>query len=194
MSVDPKYVEEVKFDEEEETSETTFDYNAVLEEFGASADFVEDASGITVPGDYWERQLKQLPVNEIFAGKPYLGNIETIEWEDKQTGEKNVSHQLKLFVIDDVSKEAYVIPLNVKSTDIIQKNLYPASKLYALQMGLMELEAPGIASAFNRLDVDLDVLRETLSQIETIYFKVIIIDSGDFSYKSFRIVSEDTLE
>lgn len=195
MSVDPKYVEEVKFDEEEETSETIFDYNAVLEEFGASADFVEDASGITVPGDYWERQLKQLPVNEIFAGKPYLGNIETIEWEDKQTGEKNVSHQLKLFVIDDDSKEAYVIPLNVKSTDIVQKNLYPASKLYALQMGLMELKAPGIANAFNRLDVDTDKLRENLSKMDLIYFKVIQIqgDGNIKDYKSFRIVSDEEI-
>lgn len=190
MAVDPKYVETIG--ESKETNETNYD--DVLKKFGVNADFVEDASGITVPADYWERSLKQLPSETIFAGKPYLGNPEKIEWEDKETGEKHINYQVKFFVIDDPSKEAYVIPINLKSMDTVHKNLYPASKLYALQMGLMELEAPGIASHYNRLDVDLDILRETLSEMETIYFKVILIDSGDFSYKSFRIVSEDTLE
>lgn len=194
MAVDPKYVEEVKFDDEE-VSETAFDYNAVLEEFGAGADFVEDQSGITVPADYWDRQLKQLPANEIFAGKPYLGKIETIEWEDKQTGEKQVNHQIKLVVIDDDSQEAYTLPMNLKSTDVVQKNLYPASKLYALQMGLMELKAPGIARVYNRLDVDTDRLREKLSEMDLIYFKVIQIqgDGNIKDYKSFRIVSDEEL-
>lgn len=194
MAVDPKYVEEVKFDDEE-VSETSFDYNAVLEEFGAGADFVEDQSGITVPADYWDRQLKQLPVDVIFAGKPYLGKIETIEWEDKQTGEKQVNHQIKLVVIDDDSQEAYTIPMNLKSTDVVQKNLYPASKLYALQMGLMELKAPGIARVYNRLDVDTDRLREKLSEMDLIYFKVIQIqgDGNIKDYKSFRIVSDEEL-
>ena len=187
MAVDPKYVETVG-----ETKETN--YEDVLKKFGVSADFVEDASGITVPADYWERNLKQLPVDTIFAGKPYLGNPEKIEWEDKENGEKHINYQVKFFVIDDPSKEAYIIPINLKSMESVHTNLYPASKLYALQMGLMELEAPGIASAFNRLDVDLDNLRETLKEMETIYFKVILVDSGDFSYKSFRIVSEDTIE
>lgn len=194
MAVDPKYVEEVKFDDEE-VSETAFDYNVVLEEFGAGADFVEDQSGITVPADYWDRQLKQLPANEIFAGKPYLGKIETIEWEDKQTGEKQVNYQIKLVVIDDDSQEAYTLPMNLKSTDVVQKNLYPASKLYALQMGLMELKAPGIARVYNRLDVDTDRLREKLSEMDLIYFKVIQIqgDGNIKDYKSFRIVSDEEL-
>lgn len=194
MAVDPKYVEEVKFDDEE-VSETAFDYNAVLDEFGAGADFVEDQSGVTVPADYWDRQLKQLPANEIFAGKPYLGKIETIEWEDKQTGEKQTNYQIKLIVIDDDSQEAYTIPMNLKSTDVVQKNLYPASKLYALQMGLMELKAPGIARAYNRLDVDTDRLREKLSEMDLIYFKVIQIqgDGNIKDYKSFRIVSDEEL-
>lgn len=189
MVVDEKYVENVG----EEKRETDFDYNAVLEEFGAGAEFVEDASGITVPADYWDRSLKQLPVEEIFAGKPYLGQIETIEWEDKETGEKKVNYQIKLIVIDDAGKEAYTIPMNLKNTNVVQKNLYPASKLYALQMGLMELKAPGIASAYNRLDVDTDKLREIINKMELIYFKVIEVDGGDFKYKSFRIVDEDTL-
>lgn len=194
MAVDPKYVEEVKFDDEE-VSETAFDYNAVLEEFGAGADFVEDQSGVTVPADYWDRQLKQLPANEIFAGKPYLGKIETIEWEDKQTGEKQTNYQIKLVVIDDDSQEAYTLPMNLKSTDVVQKNLYPASKLYALQMGLMELKAPGIARVYNRLDVDTDRLREKLSEMDLIYFKVIQIqgDGNIKDYKSFRIVSDEEL-
>ena len=194
MAVDEKYIETVG----EEKSETDFDYNAVLEEFGASADFVEDASGITVPGNYWDRNLKQLPIDEIFAGKPYLGKIETITWDKKDangkpTDEKEINYQIKLVVIDDDSKEVYTIPMNIKSTDVVQKNLYPASKLYALQMGLMELKAPGIASQFNRLDVDTDKLREKLSKMDLLYFRVIQVDGGDFKYHSFRIVSEDEL-
>ena len=199
MSVDEKYVERV-LPNDEDVSETSFDYNAVLEEFGAGADFVEDASGITVPGDYWDRQLKQLPVDVIFAGKPYLGKIETITWDKKDlngnpTGEKETNYQIKLIVIDDDSKEAYTLPMNVKSTDVVQKNLYPASKLYALQMGLMELKAPGISLQFNRLDVDTDRLREKLSEMDLIYFKVIQIQGDDNikDYKSFRIVSEDEI-
>lgn len=185
MAVDEKYVEVVG----EEKEEVNFD--DVLGEFGVEAEFVEDASGVTVPADYWERGLKQLPQDEVFAGKPYLGNIETIQWEDKDTGEKKTNYQIKLIVIDDASKEAYTIPINLKNTEPVQKNLYPASKLYALQMGLMELKAPGIASAYNRLTVDTNKLRKILSGMEEIYFKVILVDGGDFTYKSFRIVSDE---
>lgn len=187
MAVNPKYIEIVGEEKEQ------VNYDNVLDEFGVEADFVEDASGVTVPADYWDRNLKQLPVDEVFAGKPYLGNIETIEWEDKDTGEKKVSHQIKLIVIDDASKEAYTIPINLKNTESVQKNLYPASKLYALQMGLMELKAPGIASQYNRLTVDTDKLRNILSKMELIFFRVILVDGGDFTYKSFRIVSEDEI-
>lgn len=187
MAVDPKYVEKVGEEKEQ------VDYNEVLAAYGVEADFVEDASGVTVPADYWDRNLKQLPQDTIFAGKPYLGQIETIEWEDKETGEKNINYQIKLIVIDDASKEAYTIPMNLKNTNVIQENLYPASKLYALQMGLMELDAPGIASQFNRLTIDTDKLRIILSKMDELYFKVILVDGGDFTYKSFRIVSADEI-
>lgn len=187
MAVDEKYIETVGETKEE------VNYEDVLAEFGVEADFVEDASGITVPAEYWDRTLKQLPADEIFAGKPYLGNIETIEWTDKETGEKQVSYQIKLIVIDDDSKEAYTIPINLKNTEKVQRNLYPASKLYALQMGLMELKVPGIAREYNRLTVNTDKLRDMISKMDLLYFRVIIVDSGDFTYKSFRIVSEDEI-
>lgn len=185
MAVDEKYVETVGEEKEE------VNYDDVLAEFGAEANFVEDESGITVPADYWNRTLKQLPVEGVFAGKPHLGVPEKIEWEDKETGEKQVNYQVKLVVIDDLSKEAYTIPINLKSMDTIHENLFPSSKLYALQMGLMELKAPGIARAYNRLTVDLDKLRKILDDMEELYFKVVLIDGGNFTYKAFRIVSED---
>lgn len=186
MAVDEKFVETVG----EEKSETDFDYGKVLDEFGASADFVEDKSGITVPADYWNRKLGQLPVDEIFAGKPHLGVPEKIEWEDKETGEKKVNFQVKLIVIDDAANEAYTIPINLKSDADIHENLFPSSKLYALQMGLMELKAKGISREFNRLTVDLNKLRDILEEMDELYFKVVKIDNGDFTYKSFRIVSD----
>jgi len=189
MAVDPKYVETVG----DEPSETDFDYGAVLEEFGVEADFVEDSSGINIPANYWTRSLKQLPVEGVFAGKPQLGVPEKIEWEDKETGEKNINFQIKLVVTDDLNEEAYIIPINLKSMDVVHKDLYPSSKLYALQMGLMELKAPGIARTYNRLTVNLDKLRNILDNMEELYFKVIMIDSGDFKYKSFRIISEDEI-
>ena len=43
------------------------------------------------------------------------------------------------------------------------------------------------------LTVDLDKLRKILDNMEEVYFKVILIDSGDFTYKSFRIVSDEEL-
>lgn len=185
MAVDEKYVEIVGEEKEE------VNYDDVLAEFGVEADFVEDESGITVPADYWNRNLKQLPNNGVFAGKPYLGVPEKIEWEDKETGEKQVNYQVKFVVIDDLNSEAYTIPINLKSMDTVHKDLFPASKLYALQMGLMELKAPGISRTYNRLTVDLDKLRKILESMEEVYFKVILVDGGDFTYKSFRIVSED---
>ena len=185
MAVDPKYIENVG----EEKEETNFD--DVLAEFGVEAEFIEDESGITIPADYWNRTLKQLPVDGVFAGKPHLGVPEKIEWEDKETGEKQVNYQVKFIVVDDLGKEAYTIPINIKSMDTVHKNLFPASKLYTLQMGLMELKAPGIARTYNRLTVDLDKLRKILDAMEELYFKVVLIDSGDFTYKSFRIISED---
>lgn len=190
MAVDEKYVETVGEEKEE------VNYEDILAEFGAEADFVEDESGITVPADYWNRTLKQLPTNGVFAGKPHLGVPEKIEWDVKDengnpTGEKQVNYQVKCVVIDDLSKEAYTIPINLKSMDTVHENLFPSSKLYALQMGLMELKAPGIARTYNRLTVDLDKLRKILENMEEMYFKVVLIDGGDFTYKSFRIVGED---
>ena len=84
-----------------------------------------------------------------------------------------------------------MLTINLKNDNVVQENLYPASKLYALQMGLMELKAPGIASAYNRLTVDTDKLRKVLSKMDELYFRVILIDSGDFVYKSFKIVNEN---
>ena len=78
MAVDEKYVEVVG--EEKETE----NYDDILEEFGAEASFKEDDSGITLPTDYYQRELKTLPVDELFEGKPHLGNVETIKWNDKK--------------------------------------------------------------------------------------------------------------
>lgn len=187
MAVDEKYVEVVG--EEKETES----FDDILEEFGAEASFQEDDSGITLPTDYYKRELKTLPVDELFEGKPHLGNVETIKWTDKETGEENTNYQVKLFVIDDDEAEAYIIPINLKSPDNYQKNVHNASKLYTLQMGLMELKSPGISKAYNQLDlVNLDVLRKKIEAMENMVFKVVEIVNGDFTYLSFRIQSDFT--
>ena len=94
---------------------------------------------------------------------------------------------------EDDEAEAYIIPINLKSPDNYQKNVHQASKLYTLQMGLMELKSPGISEAYNHLDlVNLDVLRKKIEAMENMVFKVVEIVNGDFTYLSFRIQSDFT--
>ena len=186
MAVDPKYVETVQNEEDKEAN-----YNDVMAKFGVKGSFEEDESGITLPTDYWSRNLKSLPDDEVFEGKPYLGNIEKIEWNDKETGKKEVAYQIKLIVVDDDEKEAYILPINIKSKEKVQKDVHHSSGLFNLVMGLMELEAPDIRKAVNKLDfVDIKQVQKQISEIENLMFKVVMIDNDGFTYKSFRIVDD----
>lgn len=186
MAVDPKYIEQVQDEDEKQAS-----YDNIMKKFGVKGSFKENDSGVTLPTDFWERPLKSLEDDEIFEGKPQLGNIEVIEYEDKETGKKQTNFQCKLYVIDSDEKEAYVIPLNLKSKENIQKNVHHQSSLYKLVMGLMELEAPGIHEQFNVLDkVNLSQIRKQLEGMENLMFKVVSIDNNGFIYKSFVIVDD----
>lgn len=186
MAVDPKYIEKVQDEDEKQAS-----YDDIMKKFGVKGSFQENDSGVTLPTDYWERPLKSLEADEVFEGKPTLGNIEIIEFTDKDTGKSQKNIQAKLYIIDDDEKEAYVIPLNLKSKDNVQKNVHHQSSLYKLVMGLMELEAPGIHNNFNQLDkVDLKQVRKQLDEMENLMFKVVNIDNNGFIYKSFVIVDD----
>lgn len=190
MAVDPKYVEEVKNEDEK------VDFSSTLEMFGIEASNESVGNGIDITG-YMETKLRDMYDGDECTGKPVLSDIYTVEFKDKNTGETIVNNKLDLLLFDDSyedEKEVYTFPINLNSDNIdfekhIVKNVNSASGLYALAMGFMDLETPGISKAFNKLDVVPYVqLKKIIESYKTVMVQVVEKQFNNNYYNSFRIV------
>ena len=189
MAVDKKYVEEVR----EVTKE---DMNATLEMFGIEASNESTGNGVDITG-YMETKLRDMYDGDECTGRPVLSDIYTIEFKNKETGETQINHKIDLMLFDDAyedEKEVYVFPINLNSDNIdfekkIVKNVNSASGLYALAMGFMELETPGISKAFNKLDVvPYAQLKKIIEEYKTVMVQVVEKQFNNNYYNSFRIM------
>jgi len=191
MAVDEKYIEEVRNENEKED-----DFKSTLEMFGITASKELDGNGIDTTG-YVETKLKEMFHGDECTGKPVLSDIYTVEFKDRNTGEPVINHKFDLLLFDDSfedEKEVFTFPINLNSDNIdfeknVVKNVNSASGLYALAMGFMELETPGISKAFNKLEVVPFVqLKKIIESYKTVMVRVVEKQFNNNYYNSFRVV------
>ncbi len=190
MAVDEKYVEKV--------TDEKIDYEAILDDFGVEADYVQIGNGLDLE-EYEHTYLRDMYDEDECTGKPILSEIYTTEFTDKNTGETTVNYKIDLVLKDDSyedEKEAYIFPINLKEENIdFDKNfvqdVHNASGLYALAMGLMELKAKGISKAYNHLKiVGLDNIKRQLEDYDTMTVQVVEKQFGKGNpFNSFKIIS-----
>lgn len=193
MAVDEKYVEEVKNEEE---------FKDTLDMFGIEASSELSGNGIDITG-YVETQLRDMFNEDECTGRPVLSDIYTVEFKDKNSDETIVKHKMDLLLFDDTyedEKEVFVFPINLNSDNIdfdkhIVKNVSSASGLYALAMGFMDLEQPGISKAYNKLDVVPYVrLKKIVESYKTIMVRVVEKQFNNRYYNSFRVIEGEKKE
>lgn len=198
MAVDPKYVQEVK-DEQE--------YDDIMAELGLEGHYEQIGNGIDLEGYEITTMRDMYPDDGTeWIGKPVISDIYTTEFTKKSTGETVVNHKIDLVLLDDTyedEKEAYVFPINLNSDKIdldnhIVKDVHGSSGLYALAMGLAELKAKGISKSFNHLDVvGYKKLQKDVEQYSTLTVKVTekkMVDrktKEETFYNAFRIVDAE---
>lgn len=163
-----------------------------MAEMGVEADWNEDLDdGLGIPQGFQRIELKNMEDEEEFEGKPMLSEIKTTKFTDKNTGEETINHTVSLVLIDEMSEEAYIYPIGIKTNEEIQVNVHNASKLYSLVMGLMELKQKGVSQHYNELPkVNLESLRKMISKFEsmTVECKTVY---GDFTWNNFRITDAE---
>ena len=198
MAVDPKYVEEVK-DEQ--------DFEEVMEALGLEGHYEQIGNGLDLEGYEITTMRDMYPDDGTeWIGKPVISDIYTTEFTNKTTGETVVNHKIDLVLLDDTyedEKEAYVFPINLKSDNIdfdknIVKNVHSASGLYALAMGIAELKVKGISKSFNHLDVvAYKKLQQDVSKYSNMTVKVVekkMVDKKtkeETYYNAFKIVDAE---
>ena len=198
MAVDPKYVEEVK-DEQ--------DFDEVMEALGLEGHYEQIGNGLDLEGYEITTMRDMYPDDGTeWIGKPVISDIYTTEFTNKTTGETVVNHKIDLVLLDDTyedEKEAYVFPINLKSDNIdfdknIVKNVHSASGLYALAMGIAELKVKGISKSFNHLDVvAYKKLQQDVSKYSNMTVKVVekkMVDKKtkeETYYNAFKIVDAE---
>ncbi len=193
MAVDPKYIENVRNEEE---------FEDILSEFGIQGHYEQTGNGLDLDG-YMQTTLREMYPNDECIGRPILSDIYTTEFKNKTTGETIVNHKIDLVLLDDTyedEKEAYIFPINLNSDNIdndkkIVKNVHSASGLYALAMGLMELRAKGISRTMNVLDVvGINSLQKQVKNYSSLTIKIIekkMVDrktKEEKYYNAFRII------
>lgn len=187
-----KKEEEIEVFDVKDENELEDEMMAFMEEMGVEADWNEELDdGLEIPSGYNRIELKNMEDEEEFEGKPHLSPINTTKYTDKETGEEKINHSVSLVLIDDMSQEAYVFPIGIKTDKEQQKNVHNASKLYSLVMGLMELKQKGVSQEFNQLPkVNLESLRKMISKYDsmTVECKTIY---GDFNWNNFRITDAE---
>ena len=196
MAVDEKYIEEVKNEE---------DFEDIMKELGLEGHFEQVGNGLDMSG-YEITNLRDMYPSDECTGRPVISDIYTTEFTNKTTGETEVNHKIDLVLFDDTyedEKEAFVFTCNLKSENIdfeknIVKDVYSASGLYALAMGLAELKCKGIAKSFNHLDVvgykklQKDVKEYVSMTVEVVEKKMVDRKTKEERYyNSFRIKSAE---
>ena len=193
MAVDEKYIEEVRNDD---------DYDEIMKELGLEGHFEQTGNGLDMEG-YEITNLRDMYPNDECTGRPVISDIYSTEFTNKNTGETVVNWKVDLVLFDDTyedEKEAYVFTCNLNAKNINHerktvKDVYSASGLYALAMGLAELKAKGISKCFNHLDgVSIRLLQKQVKNYSELTVKVIekkMVDrktKEETYYNAFRII------
>lgn len=161
----------------------------IFNELGFEAEQVDEIERISIPEEYTLIDLNELMDAETFEGKPVLSEV--ISFTVDEDGEEVKKYKLELILFNSDMEEALKVNINLKQDGDIHENIYSESKLFALVGGLANLKAPGCMKGYNRIKkVDLDVIRRTLEDMDSLKIRAIEQEFNNIIYNTFRVLKE----
>ena len=145
-------------------NELGWDYTKIEEVLGhkkAKSFFNEE--GKLCSEEVYKELCNKIGINKLKCFKPFEELLET-------------SYSLKLVLLNDGDKEAYIVPINLYSNENIQQ-VSRNSKLFKLRVGLYELDFPGANLMYNKLGVNLEFLRKDLEEMPVLALKVKFVEA-----------------
>ena len=137
-----------------------------------------------IPYEYERIRLTELDDQETYTGRPVITEVQSFTIDDD--GEEVTKYRCKLFLIDDDEEEMLEININLKANGDVQTNIRKGAVLYDFITSIKELESPGFASLFNRINkVDLKEFRDFLNDCSEATIKCLERQGGSFTYNSF---------
>lgn len=137
-----------------------------------------------IPYEYERIRLTELDDQETYTGRPVITEVQSFTIDDD--GEEVTKYRCKLFLIDDEEEEMLEININLKANGDVQTNIRKGAVLYDFITSIKELESPGFASLFNRINkVDLKEFRDFLNDCSEATIKCLERQGGSFTYNSF---------
>lgn len=137
-----------------------------------------------IPYEYERIRLTELDDQETYTGRPVMTEVQSFTIDDD--GEEVTKYRCKLFLIDDEEEEMLEININLKANNDVQTNIRKGAVLYDFITSIKELESPGFASLFNRINkVDLKEFRDFLNDCSEATIKCLERQGGSFTYNSF---------
>ena len=160
----------------------------IFQELGAEPAFVQ-----IYPEEYELRRLNQVDENEVYKGKPVLGEINSFEKETDQFDESGsvimeTIYNMKFGLIDDEKEIILEIPIKIKNDDAFQTNIHPASSLNKLIIGVVQTMGGEMGDCNTFKKINLDNLRELINKIPLMKVKIIEKSGGSFLYNTFVTV------
>lgn len=153
---------------------------------------IESDNFLNIPEDYDKISLNNMEDEEEWEGKPFLSEIETRTWTNKDTDEEETLYQVTLFLMDDDAREAYLYPIKIKTDTVIQEDIHPSSKLHSLITGLCELEAPGISTQLKnrKTKCNLDFLKKKVESYKSMSIRC-KTEYGNIIWNNFVITEAE---
>ena len=137
-----------------------------------------------IPYEYERIRLTELDDQETYTGRPVMTEVQSFTIDDD--GEEVTKYRCKLFLIDDEEEEMLEININLKTGNDTQTNIRKGAVLYDFITSIKELESPGFASLFNRINkVDLKEFRDFINDCSEATIKCLERQGGSFTYNSF---------
>ena len=157
---------------------------------------IEDDNFLNIPEDYDIINLNDMEDEEEFEGKPFLSEMETRTWTNKETDEEETMYRVTLVLMDDDAREAYLYPINFDTDSVIREKVHPNSKLHSLISGLAELEFTGAAESLKNKETrcNLDLLREKVDLYKIMTIKCKTIYGKEFNWNDFCIMDAEKKE
>lgn len=154
---------------------------------------------IEIPEDYNIISLGDLDHGETFTGKPQMTGIQTVEFEELDAGglplldddgnpiTKTV-HKMRLVITNSDDEESLSINVNLKSKDIVVKQIRKGSVLFDFVQSILELENPGCTEGKNLFrNVNLQQFIDFINQLSVLGIKN-IERNGKFKFNSFYVI------
>ena len=137
-----------------------------------------------LPYEYERIRLTDLEDQETYTGRPVMTEVQSFTIDDD--GEEVTKYRCKLYLIDDEEEEMLEININLKKYGDVQTNIRKGAVLYDFITSIKDLESPGFASLFNRINkVDLKEFRDFINGCSEATLKCLERQGGNFVYNYF---------